>query len=319
MAKPDSILVAAGPGLRQAALEWVEHLGRERRLAEKTLEAYRRDLEQFLRFLTTHLGGPAQLEDFSALKTADIRAFMASRRNDGAGARTLGRQIAALRSFARFCEKRGYAATTAFTSIRPPKQPKSLPKALAIDEARELVDTAEAMAEEPWIAARDTAVLMLLYGCGLRISEALGLTRAMAPTGNVETIRVVGKGGRERVVPVLPAVRRTVEAYIAICPFVLAPAEALFRGARGGPLSPRIIQLATERLRSALGLEASVTPHALRHSFATHLLGRGGDLRTIQELLGHASLSTTQIYTKVDSARLLEVYRMAHPRARAGA
>ena len=151
---------------------------------------------------------------------------MAPRRNDGAGARTLGRQIAALRSFARFCEKRGYAATTAFTSIRPPKQPKSLPKALAIDEARELVDTAEAMAEEPWIAARDTAVLMLLYGCGLRISEALGLTRAMAPTGNVETIRVVGKGGRERVVPVLPAVRRTVEAYIAICPFVLAPAEA---------------------------------------------------------------------------------------------
>jgi integrase/recombinase XerC len=315
MAKPDSILVAAGPGLRQAALEWLGHLERERRLSKNTLEAYRRDLEQFLRFLTTHLGGPAQLQDLSALKTADARAFMAQRRTDGVGARTLGRQVAALRSFARFCEKRGYAATTAFAGIRPPKQPKSLPKALAIGEARQLVDTAEAMAEEPWIAARDTAVLMLLYGCGLRISEALGLTRANAPTGRVETIRVVGKGGRERVVPVLPAVRRAVEAYVAICPFVLAPAEPLFRGARGGPLSPRLIQLATERLRSALGLEASVTPHALRHSFATHLLGRGGDLRTIQELLGHASLSTTQIYTKVDSERLLEVYRMAHPRA----
>jgi integrase/recombinase XerC len=171
------------------------------------------------------------------------------------------------------------------------------------------------MVEQPWIAARDTAVLSLLYGCGLRISEALGLTRANAPAGTVEIIRVVGKGGRERVVPVLPVVRRAVDAYLAACPFNLPPDEALFRGARGGPLSPRIIQLATERLRGALGLEASATPHAMRHSFATHLLGRGGDLRTIQELLGHASLSTTQIYTSVDSERLLEIYRGAHPRA----
>ena len=171
------------------------------------------------------------------------------------------------------------------------------------------------MQDEPWIAARDTAVLTLLYGCGLRISEALGLTRAAAPTGNVETIRVIGKGGRERVVPVLPAVRRAVDDYVRCCPFTLEADEPLFSGARGGPLSPRIIQIATERLRGALGLEASATPHALRHSFATHLLGRGGDLRTIQELLGHASLSTTQIYTSVDSERLLDVYRRAHPRA----
>jgi integrase/recombinase XerC len=249
------------------------------------------------------------------LTTADVRAFMAARWNDGVGAKTLGRQVAALRSFARFLEKRGYAKVAAFGAVRPPKQPKSLPKALSVGEARELIDTAETMAEEPWIAARDAAVLTLLYGCGLRISEALGISRGDAPVGNRDTIRVIGKGARERVVPVLPAVRRAVEAYIDLCPFALAPAEPLFRGVRGGPLSPRVIQKATERLRSALGLDPTATPHALRHSFATHLLGRGGDLRTIQELLGHASLSTTQIYTSVDSERLLDIYRRAHPRA----
>jgi integrase/recombinase XerC len=171
------------------------------------------------------------------------------------------------------------------------------------------------MVDEPWIAARDAAVLMLLYGCGLRISEALSLQRADAPVGSADAIRVIGKGGRERIVPVLSAVRRAVETYLRFCPFVLESDGPLFRGARGGPLSPRLVQLATARLRGALGLEASVTPHALRHSFATHLLGRGGDLRTIQELLGHASLSTTQIYTKIDSERLLDIYRRAHPRA----
>ena len=313
--KSETFLVTAAPGLRQAALEWIDHLGRERRLAAKTLEAYSRDLEQFFAFLTGHLAEPPKLDDISALKTADLRAFMARRRNEGVGAKTLGRQIAALRSFARFCEKRGLAETTAFTTIRPPKQPKSLPKALSISDAGALIEAADAMAEEPWIAARDTAVLTLLYGCGLRISEALGLSRAEAPIGTVEVIRVTGKGGRERVVPVLPAVRRAVEAYLRACPLVLEPSGPLFRGARGGPLSPRIIQKATERVRSGLGLEAGATPHALRHSFATHLLGRGGDLRTIQELLGHASLSTTQIYTSVDADRLLDIYRRAHPRA----
>lgn len=315
MAGSNAFLVTAAPRLRQAALDWAAYLERERRLAANTLEAYRRDLEQFFRFLTAHLGAPPQLEDISALRPADLRAFMADRRNRGAGARTLARQVAALRSFGRFCERRGHAATTAFAVIRPPKQPKSLPKALSIPETRELIDLADGMPDEPWIAARDTAVLTLLYGCGLRISEALGLTRNDAPTGSAETIRVTGKGGRERVVPVLPAVRRAVEAYIACCPYALEAGEKLFRGARGGPLSPRIVQRAVERLRSALGLEASATPHALRHSFATHLLGRGGDLRTIQELLGHASLSTTQIYTSVDSERLLDIYRSAHPRA----
>ena len=315
IASTEDLLITAAPDLRRAALDWAAYLARERRLAQNTLEAYQRDLEQFLRFLTGHLGAPPALSDLSALTPADVRAFMAHRRTENVGARTLGRQIAALRSFARFCERQGIAATTAFTSVRPPKQPKSLPKALSIIDSARLIETVSTLSEEPWIVARDTAVLTLLYGCGLRISEALGLKRAEAPTEERDTIRVTGKGGRERVVPVLPAVSRAVETYISLAPFALAPEEPLFRGAKGGTLSPRIVQLATARLRGALGLEESATPHALRHSFATHLLGRGGDLRTIQELLGHASLSTTQIYTSVDSERLLEVYRSAHPRA----
>lgn len=311
----EPFLIRAEPALQQACLDWLAYLARERRLAAKTIESYGRDLNQFLLFLTGHLGQPPGLAEFSDLMPADVRAFMAKRRNGGSGARTLARQLAALRSFVRFCTRRGHAETSAFTSVRSPKQPKSLPKALSISETIELIETAELMAEQPWIAARDTAVLMLLYGCGLRISEALGLKRGDAPTETTTAIRVVGKGSRERVVPVLPAVTRAIREYLALCPFVLEPDEPLFRGARGGPLSPRIIQKATERLRSALGLEPSATPHALRHSFATHLLGRGGDLRTIQELLGHASLSTTQIYTEVDTERLLEAYRAAHPRA----
>ena len=315
MAASEAFLVRAEPALQQACLDWISYLERERRLARNTIESYGRDLHQFLGFLTGHLGQPPGLAEVSDLKPADVRAFMAQRRNGGAGAKTLGRQLASMRSFVRFCTKRGHASTAAFTSVRSPKQPKSLPKALSIADSIELIETAEAMADEPWTAARDTAVLMLLYGCGLRISEALGLKRADAPVSATTAIRVIGKGGRERVVPVLPSVMRAVGDYLALCPFILEPQQPLFRGARGGPLSPRIIQKVTERLRSALGLEPSVTPHALRHSFATHLLGRGGDLRTIQELLGHASLSTTQIYTKVDAERLLEAYRAAHPRA----
>ena len=310
-----AILINAAPGLAQAALDWSNHLKAERRLAAKTLDAYGRDLRQLFTFLTKHLGEPPSLKDISDLRPADVRAFLAARRSEGVGPRTLGRQVAALRSFARYCEKRGYAATTAFTTVRPPKQPKTLPKALSVLEAREVIDAAEAMVGEPWIAARDTAVLLLLYGCGLRISEALGIKRADAPVAGTNALRVIGKGGKERLVPVLPAVSRAVDAYLASCPYILAPAEPLFRGARGGPLSPRLIQKSIERARSALGLPPTATPHALRHSFATHLLGRGGDLRTIQELLGHASLSTTQIYTSVDSDRLLQVYRSAHPRA----
>jgi len=246
-----------------------------------------------------------------------VRAFLASRRRDGAGPRTLARAIAALRSLSRFLERRRLAATTAFTIVTPPRQPRSLPKALAVPEAKRLVEAAETDAREPWIAARDAAVVMLLYGCGLRIAEALAMTLADAPLDGERTVRVTGKGNKERTVPILPVVARAIEQYVALCPYPLLANEPLFRGARGGPLKPRLVQLLVARLRGALGLEESATPHALRHSFATHLLGRGGDLRTIQELLGHASLSTTQIYTHVDTARLLDAYAKAHPRARA--
>jgi integrase/recombinase XerC len=315
MPRPEPFLVTAAPDLATAARQWHDYLGAERRMGQRTLEAYSRDLRQFLSFLTGHLGAPPDLAAFAALRPADLRAFLAARRAAGAGTRTLGRQMAALRSFARFCDRRGLAANPAFRLVQAPKVPRRLPRALSIAEARGLIDQAEAMAEEPWIAARDVAVLALLYGCGLRISEALSLTRAEAPVAGRDAVRVVGKGGKARLVPVLPAVSRAVEAYVALCPFHLAPQGPLFRGARGGPLSPRIVQKVVERLRSALGLDRDATPHALRHSFATHLLGRGGDLRTIQELLGHASLSSTQIYTGVDSAHLLDVYERAHPRA----
>jgi integrase/recombinase XerC len=315
MAAHATFLVTARPDLRQAAEAWAEHLSAERRLSPLTLEAYRRDLAQLLAFLAGHLGGAPGLADISRLALTDVRAFLAARRLAGAGARTLARQLAAFRSFARFLERRGLAATTAFRLVRTPKHARRLPRALSEGEARNLLETAEAMEEEPWIAARDVAVLSLLYGCGLRISEALSISRAEAPVGGRDTLRILGKGGKERIVPVLPAVARAVEAYIAACPFPLAPDRPVFRGARGGPLSPRLVQKAVERLRAALGLGREATPHALRHSFATHLLGRGGDLRAIQELLGHASLSTTQVYTGVDSAHLLDVYARAHPRA----
>ena len=293
----------------------MDALGNERRLAAKTLQAYGRDLRQFLHFLAGHLGGPAGLSDLSGLTPADVRAFLAARRIDGAGSRTLARQMAALRSFARFCDRRGLAATDAFRALRTPKAGRSVPRPLTVPDAGALIDTAAAMTTEPWIAARDVAILTLLYGCGLRISEALALTTRTAPVSSEAMLTVAGKGGRTRLVPVLPVVARAVGDYLRLCPFVLEPDTPMFRGARGGPLQPAIVQRTVRHLRAALGLEETATPHALRHSFATHLLGRGGDLRTIQELLGHASLSTTQVYTDVDTARLLDIYARAHPRA----
>ncbi len=241
---------------------------------------------------------------------------MAARRAGGAGSRSLLRQLAGLRSFMRYLERNGKAKSAAFSSVRAPKAARRLPKPLSAESAREVV-SADARAGEnrpAWILARDAAVLGLLYGAGLRISEALAIKRSEAPVGAMDALTVTGKGQKTRAVPVIAPVRRGIEAYLALCPYTLPPERHLFVGAKGGPLSPRIIQLAVERLRGALGLPDSATPHALRHSFATHLLGRGGDLRTIQELLGHASLSTTQIYTAVDSARLIEAYRSAHPR-----
>jgi integrase/recombinase XerC len=294
---------------------WLAYLGAERRLSEKTLEAYERDVRQFLDFLATHLGGAPSLKALAMLSPADVRAFMAARRSDGLSGRSLMRVLAGARSFARFLERNGKGKVGALTAVRAPKVGKTLPKPLAIAAAKRISNTDLRAGEErePWIIARDAAVLALLYGSGLRISEALSLKRK--DVGASDALTVTGKGNKTRMVPVLPQVAKLIADYVALCPRNLPPDGALFVGARGGPLNPRIVQLAMARLRGALGLPDTATPHALRHSFATHLLARGGDLRAIQELLGHASLSTTQIYTAVDSERLLEVYASAHPRA----
>jgi integrase/recombinase XerC len=294
---------------------WLGHLGAERNLSPKTLEAYQRDVLQFLRFLAGHLGGAPSLKELAALAPADVRAFLAARRTDNIGSRSLMRSLAGLRAFGRFLEKSGKGKVGALAAVRAPKIGKTLPRPLTIDAARSMADPDMAAGDgrEPWIHARDSAVLGLLYGCGLRISEALGLRRG--DFGARDVLTVMGKGRKQRMVPLIAPVRKLIDDYIALCPYDLPELGPLFVGAKGGPLSPRLMQLAMARLRGALGLPESATPHALRHSFATHLLARGGDLRSIQELLGHASLSTTQIYTAVDADRLIEAYRSAHPRA----
>ena len=297
---------------------WLAHLRSERRLSPKTLEAYARDLRQFLGFLNQHWGARVTLSRFAALEASDVRAFMAMRRADDIGGRSLMRALAGLRSFGRFLEREGRGKVGALSAIRAPKVGKSLPKPVPMAAAKRFADADERAGEDrdPWIWARDAAVMALLYGSGLRISEALGLKRREVPLPGVGDVLVVtGKGNKTRMVPVLQNVLALVQDYVAMCPHPLPPEGPIFVGARGGPLSPRIIQLTMERLRGVLGLPDSATPHALRHSFATHLLSRGGDLRAIQELLGHASLSTTQIYTGIDTERLLEVYKTAHPRA----
>ena len=297
---------------------WLAHLNAERRMSDKTLDAYRRDVRQFLTFLAEHLGGAPDLKALAKLAPQDVRAFMAARRADGIGSRSLMRGLAGARSFARYLERNGKGKVAALAAVRAPKVAKTLPKPLPIASAKQMsdVDLRAGEEREPWVIARDAAVLALLYGSGLRISEALSLRRKDVPApGAGDVIVVTGKGRKERMVPVLQQVLKLIADYDTLCPYDPGRDGPMFIGARGGPLSPRIVQLAMARLRGALGLPATATPHALRHSFATHLLARGGDLRAIQELLGHASLSTTQIYTAVDSERLLEAYRSAHPRA----
>lgn len=308
-------LIATAPDLSGAIAAWRAHLSAERRMAEKTLEAYARDVAQFCRFITEHIGKPPGITDLAGLHIADLRAFLAARRNEGVGARSLARGLAGIRSLMRFLEREAGVNAAVFRVLRTPRQPRSLPKPIAEDLALRLTDAAEEPDAEPWIAARNAAVFALLYGCGLRISEALSLRRVDAPLGGTTALRVAGKGGKARVVPVLPAVASAIAEYLRLCPFAPALEGPLFLGAKGGPLSPRIIQRAMERLRAGLGLSHTATPHALRHSFATHLLQNGADLRVIQELLGHASLSTTQIYTEVNRSHLLAQYRKAHPRA----
>ncbi len=313
---PDASRFSAAPQIAAEALLWLAALAGERRASRHTLDGYGRDVAGFLAFLTEHLGAKPDAAALIALQPADLRAFLARRRNEGLTSRSLLRALAAIRNFLRFLEKKGLAKTDLFRAVRSPKKPHSLPKALSVRDARDLIDPAQRAGEarEPWVIARDAAVLALLYGVGLRISESLSISHADAPVGGRDRVTILGKGGKKRTVPVIEPVRRAIEDYLAACPYDLSGGP-LFVGAKGGPLSPRIVQLAVQRLRGGLGLPDNATPHALRHSFATHLLGRGGDLRTIQELLGHASLSTTQIYTAVDRKRLLDAYKSAHPLA----
>lgn len=301
------------PALGQALADWLAQLAALQGAAPNTIAAYRRDVSRYLAFLAQHQGGAGGLARVAATSQADLRAWMAEERARGLSSRSLARALSAVKTFTAWAADRSGAEATTVLSARAPRYRRTLPRPLTEDGAAAMLDEIGQDARADWIAARDTAVATLLYGLGLRISEALALTGADHPLP--QSLRITGKGGKTRIVPVIPLAAEAVAAYARLCPHDLAPAAPLFRGARGGPVNPRLIQAAMERARLRLGLPASATPHALRHSFATHLLSAGGDLRAIQELLGHASLSTTQGYTAVDAARLMDVYEKAHPRA----
>ena len=293
---------------------WLASLAYERRMSAHTLRAYGDDTARFLRFLAEHRGSNVTLALLQKLKPADVRAFLTQRRSQGLGPQGVQRAVAAIRSFYRYLERENLADGAAVRAVRSPRLPRTLPRPLSeMDAARAIEEAGES--KEPWIAARNAALITLLYGTGLRISEALSLKRGDAPLG--ETLTILGKGRKERAVPVLAAVREAVDAYVKLCPFAPAKSAPLFVSRRGKSMSAREAQALMQHLRGRLGLSASATPHALRHSFATHLLRNGGDLRAVQELLGHASLSTTQKYTEVEGARVLAIYDAAHPRARA--
>jgi len=292
--------------------EWLTHVSAIRGQSKKTIDAYQHDVLGFIGFMGNHTGGMLGVKALGSITTRDMRAWMAFERRRGIGARSLARAVSAVKSFFRWLAEKEDIEITAVLATRAPKFQAGIPRPIKQTDAKTLIQAAELQSQSGWVGARDTAVLTLLYGCGLRISEALGLTYDQAPLPEVLKIR--GKGGKERIVPVIPAARKAIDAYLRLCPHAHAPDTPLFLGVRGKALNPRIIQKLMEKMRMQLGLPASATPHALRHSFATHLLEAGGDLRTIQELLGHASLSTTQAYTAVDQARLMDVYRRAHPK-----
>ncbi|MBT5048310.1 MAG: tyrosine recombinase XerC [Rhodospirillaceae bacterium] len=300
----------------RAIENWQRWIADEKRSSENTLAAYSRDIAAFLRFLSDHLGAPATLTHLNDLTTADFRSFLAHRVADGISHSSNARSMSTLRGFFRFLDRAGLVSNATLSAVRSPRPKKPIPKPIAAAEALDLIEAAGSLSEKPWIARRDVALFTLLYGCGLRIDEALSLNRAQAPDS--DTMRVTGKGNKERVVPVLPIICAAIADYLDTCPFSPPPDGPLFLGARGGRLNAGVVQRQMRKLRALLGLPSTATPHALRHSFATHLLGAGGDLRTIQELLGHASLSTTQRYTEVDAEKLIAVYEDAHPRAKSG-
>lgn len=301
------------PAAAEARDQWLQAQRALNNASDNTLKAYFGDLTDFLAFMCLHKGAPQGLLPLTQIGVSDMRAWMARQRSEDLGARSLARKLSAVKSFYRWLAERDGFDPTAVLSTRAPKFQKKLPRPLMQDAARAVIDTVDLQSRDAWQGARDVAVITLLYGCGLRISEALSLDRAAAPLP--ETLRILGKGRKERIVPVIPAARQAVETYLTALPYATGPEEPLFLGARGGRLNPRHIQGVMQKVRLQLGLPASATPHAMRHSFATHLLEAGGDLRAIQELLGHASLSTTQAYTAVDTARLMDVYNRTHPKA----
>lgn len=321
MARP-SALIPADPALILAAADdlaailprWHDWLAVERRFSRHTIIAYEGDVTEFLTFLAGHRGQPVRLADLAAASLADFRAWLARRTTAGAAATSRARAVSALRSFYRWLDRAGMLHNPAIVALTTPKLPHGVPKPLPVPDAAALIDAAEAFVDEPWIGLRDRALFTLLYGCGLRISEGLALDRGALPLG--DSLTVLGKGRKERVVPVLPAVAEAVAFYVAACPYRGGGDMPLFVGAKGKRLDPAIAQRAMRSLRRQLQLPDTATPHALRHSFATHLLTSGADLRAIQELLGHASLSTTQRYTEVETEQMLSVYQNAHPRAR---
>ena len=300
--------------MRDALQNWLAGLRALEGASEHTISAYAHDVSAFLGFLASHHGGAAGLQQIVQITQSDMRAWMAQERMQGLGSRSLARKLSAVKTFMRWLADREGLDISAILAARAPKFSRNLPRPLSVDAARDVIALVPLQSREDWTGLRDAAVITLLYGCGLRVSEALGLTGRDLPLR--ESLRITGKGGRERLVPLLPTAREAVEAYLRACPYAMEPDLSIFRGSRGGALSRRTVAKVMEMTRLQLGLPATATPHALRHSFATHLLAAGGDLRAIQELLGHASLQSTQVYTAVDSGRLMEIYTNAHPRAR---
>ncbi len=293
---------------------WLDEKEAGRGISVHTRAAYQRDVLDFHQFLCEHKGQSLAAGDYGQLELRDLRSFLAQSQRDGAGASTRNRKLSAVKSFLRYLQEEFDFDNEALLMARGPKKPERLPRPLSMSDAQTAVETVGEIDKRPWVQARDTALVTLLYATGLRISEALSIRYGDVPFG--ESIRILGKGKKERQLPVLPVARETVENYLRVLPYDLEADDVIFRGIRGGPLSARQAAKLMEQLRARLGLPASATPHALRHSFASHLLAAGGDIRAIQELLGHASLSTTQVYTKIDEAKLLDAYRSAHPKGK---